>query len=42
MEPTAQQELDALRGQSKHVTEALEGIQKRIAELEADTTTKKK
>ena len=34
--PTRQQELDALKGQAEYMEDALEGIQKRISELEAE------
>ena len=33
--PTAEQELDVLKGQAEHFTGALEEIKKRIEELEA-------
>jgi len=33
---TRQQELDALRGQAEYLEDALDGIRKRMAELEAD------
>jgi len=39
--PTSQQELDALKGQSEYFEDALEGIKKRIGELEATTEEKK-
>jgi hypothetical protein len=38
---TSQQELDALKGQSEYFEDALEGIKKRIAELEATAEEKK-
>ena len=34
--PTSQQELDALQGQSEYLEDELEGIRKRIGELEAE------
>jgi hypothetical protein len=33
--PTSQQEVDGLKGQAEYLEDALEGINKRIAELEA-------
>ena len=39
--PSSQQELDALKGESKYLKDALEGIQKRIGELEAQSKEKK-
>ena len=39
--PTSQQEIDALKGQSEYFEDALEGIKKRIGELEATTEEKK-
>jgi len=33
--PTAEQELDALKGQAEHFEDALDGIRKRIGELES-------
>jgi len=39
--PSSQQELDALKGQSEYFEDALEGIKKRIADLEAKTEEKK-
>ena len=38
--PTWQQEMEALQGQARYLEDALEGIKKRIAELEAETTKK--
>ncbi|MFW6152477.1 MAG: DUF5320 domain-containing protein [Verrucomicrobiota bacterium] len=38
--PTSQQELDALKGQSEYLEDALEGIQKRIRELETEAKKK--
>ena len=35
---TQQEELDALKGQAEYFEDALDGIRKRIAELEAKTT----
>ena len=34
--PTSQQEMDALKGQSEYLEDALDGIRKRIAELEKE------
>jgi len=39
--PTAQQEADALKGQAEYFEDALEGIKKRIAELESAAVEKK-
>jgi len=39
--PSSQQELDALKGQSEYFEDALEGIKKRIEELEAEKSKKK-
>ena len=39
--PTSQQEVDALKGQSEYLEDALEGIKKRIVELGAATEEKK-
>jgi hypothetical protein len=39
--PTPQQETDMLKGQAEYFEDALEGIKKRIAELEAKTEEKK-
>ena len=39
--PTSQQELDALKGQSEYFEDALEGIKKRIDEIEVATEEKK-
>lgn len=36
--PTRQQEMDALKGQAEYLEDTLEGIKKRIAELEAEKT----
>jgi hypothetical protein len=38
--PTPQQELDALKGQSEYLENALEGIRTRITELETETKKK--
>lgn len=38
--PTSQQELDALKGQSEYMEDALEGIRKRIGELETEAKKK--
>ena len=38
--PTSQQEMDALKGQSEYLEDALGGIRKRIEELEAKETKK--
>jgi hypothetical protein len=35
-QPTAQQETDALRGQAEYLEDALEGVRKRLSELEAE------
>ncbi len=35
--PTRDQELDALKGQAEYFEDALEGIKKRISELEAES-----
>ena len=40
-QPTAQQETDALKGQAEYLEDALEGIRKRLAELEAQEPEKK-
>lgn len=37
--PTRQQEMEALQNQAEYLEESLEGIKKRIAELEAKKTT---
>ena len=39
--PTSPQELDALKGQSEYLEDALDGIRKRIGELEATAEEKK-
>jgi hypothetical protein len=39
--PTREQETDMLKGQAEYFEDALEGIKKRIAELEAKTEAKK-
>lgn len=39
--PTPEQETDMLKGQAEYFEEALEGIKKRIAELEANAGRKK-
>ena len=38
--PTSQQEMDALKGQSEYLEDALEGIRKRIGELDAEAKKK--
>ena len=40
IEPTPQQEIEALQNQSKYLRNTLEGIQKRIAELEKEKAGK--
>jgi len=37
--PTRQEEMEALKGQAEYLEDSLEGIKKRIAELEAKKTT---
>jgi hypothetical protein len=39
--PTREQETDMLKGQAEYLEDALEGIKKRIAELEAESEEKK-
>jgi hypothetical protein len=40
-QPNPQQETDALKGQAEYLEDALEGIRKRLAELEAEQAEKK-
>jgi hypothetical protein len=40
-QPDPQQETDALKGQAEYLEDALEGIRKRLAELEAEQAEKK-
>jgi hypothetical protein len=40
--PTREQEREALRGQAEYLEDALDGLRKRIAELEATKTETKK
>ena len=40
-QPTLQQEADALKGQAEYLEDVLDGIRKRLAELEAKEAEKK-
>jgi len=40
-QPSPQQETDALKGQAEYLEDALEGIRKRLAEVEAEQAEKK-
>ena len=40
-QPTVQQETDALKGQAEYLEDALDGIRKRLAEIEAAQAEKK-
>jgi hypothetical protein len=39
--PTPEQEVDLLKGQAEYFEDALEGVRKRLAELEAKAAEKK-
>jgi hypothetical protein len=40
-QPSREQEMDGLKGQAEYLEDALEGIRKRLAELEAEQAEKK-